>query len=82
MPRYFFHIIDGRDMRDEEGTELPDIYVAQSQAIYLTGEVLRDMGARFWDRGGWRLEVENDRAQILFVLHVLAEERSPPHAAF
>lgn len=49
MPRYFFHVIDGREIRDEEGTELPNIYVAQAEAICLCGEVLRDMGARFWN---------------------------------
>ena len=33
MPRYFFHVIDGTDVRDEDGTELPDVYVAQTEAI-------------------------------------------------
>lgn len=77
MPRYFFHIIDGRDVRDEDGTELADIYVAQTEAIRLSGELLRDMGGRFWDGTGWRLEVEDERAQVLFVLHFAAEERLP-----
>ena len=75
MPRYFFHIVDGRNVRDEEGTELPSIYVAQAEAIRLSGEVLRDMGVRFWDVTEWRLEVEDERARVLFVLHFSAEER-------
>ena len=81
MPRYFFHIIDGHDVRDELGTELPSIYVAQAEAICLCGEVLRDMGARFWNGTEWRLEVEDEQAQVLFVLHFSAEERlSQPDA--
>ena len=81
MPRYFFHVIDGREIRDEEGIELPNIYVAQAEAICLCGEVLRDMGARFWNGTEWRLEVEDEQAQVLFVLHFSAEERlSQPDA--
>jgi hypothetical protein len=29
--------------RDEDGTELPDFYAAQSEAIRMSGEILRDM---------------------------------------
>lgn len=75
MPRYFFHIMDGTAVRDEDGTELPDVYTAQAEAIRLSGEVLRDLGGRFWDGTAWRLEVEDERARVLFVLHFSAEER-------
>jgi hypothetical protein len=77
MPRYFFHVIDGTDVRDEDGTELPDIYVAQTEAIRLTGEILRDMGGRFWNGTEWRLEVSDQQGRVLFVLHFSAEERLP-----
>ena len=33
MPRYFFHVHDGRSFRDDTGTEFPDIYAAQAEAI-------------------------------------------------
>ena len=49
MPRYFFHVTDGSSVRDDEGTELPDIYTAQAEAIRMSGEILRDMGAKFWN---------------------------------
>lgn len=50
MPRYFFHVTDGYSIRDAEGTELPDIYAAQDQAIRTSGEILRDMGGRVLER--------------------------------
>ncbi len=75
MPRYFFHVIDGRNVRDEDGTELADISVAQAEAIRLTGEILRDMAGRFWDGTEWRLEVGDEQGQVLFVLRFSAEER-------
>ena len=75
MPRYFFHVYDGYSSLDQEGTEFPDIYTAQAQAIRTSGEILRDMGAKFWDGTAWRLEVADARGQVLFVLHFSAEER-------
>jgi hypothetical protein len=75
MPRYFFHVIDGYSTCDEEGTELPDIYAAQHMAIRASGEILRDMGATFWNGTEWKLEVADEHGQILFVLRFSAEER-------
>lgn len=75
MPRYFFDITDGRVSSDAEGTDLPDIYTAQAEAIRLSGEILRDMGARFWNGTEWMLTVSDERRRVLFVLRFSAEER-------
>ncbi len=32
MPRYFFHVHDGHEIRDEDGTELADLAEARAQA--------------------------------------------------
>jgi uncharacterized protein DUF6894 len=78
MPRYFFHVMDGYSARDTEGTELPDIYAAQDQAIRTSGEILRDMGAEFWNGTEWTLEVTDESDQILFVIRFSADERLDP----
>ena len=78
MPRYFFHVTDGYSIRDAEGTELPDIYAAQDQAIRTSGEILRDMGAEFWNGTEWALDVTDENGQILFALRFSAEERLDP----
>jgi len=75
MPRYFFHVYDGFSALDADGTELPDIYTAQAQAIRTAGEILRDMGGQFLNGTEWRMEVTDERAAILFVLRFSAEER-------
>jgi hypothetical protein len=75
MPRYFFHVHDGTESRDTEGTELRDIYTAQAEAIHLSGALLRDLGAKFWNGTEWRLEVADARGCALFVLRFSAEER-------
>ena len=74
MPRYFFNVFDGKDILDEEGTELTNIYVAQAQAIRMCGELLREMGVKFWDGTEWRMEVSDDKGAILFVLRFSAQE--------
>ena len=73
MPRYFFHVNDGDSVRDDEGTDLPGIYTAQAEAIRMSGEILRDMGAKFWHGTEWSLEVGDDRGEALFVLRFSAE---------
>ena len=75
MPRYFFHVHDGSSAPDTDGTELPDIYTAQAAAIRTSGEILREMGATFWDGTEWMLEIADARGQVLFVLRFSAEER-------
>jgi hypothetical protein len=78
MPRYFFNVHDGSSITDNEGTELPDIFAAQEQAILLSGELLREMGGKFWDGTEWSLEVADEAGRILFILRFSAEERIDP----
>ena len=75
MALFFFHVFDGTPNPDREGTELPDLYSAQTQAIRTSGELLRDMGARFWNGTEWRMEIADERDEVLFVLRFSAEER-------
>ena len=74
MPRYFFNVYDGYSSLDQDGTEFPDIYTAQNEAIRLSGEILREEGGRFWNGTEWRLEVTDVSGVVLFVLHFSAHE--------
>ena len=76
MPRYFFHVHDGSSIKDKEGTELPDIFAAQEEAIHLSGELLREMGGKFWNGEEWSLDVTDEAGRILFTLRFSAEERT------
>ena len=41
MPRYFFHVREGRDLnRDGEGQDFPDAEAARREAINLVREIL------------------------------------------
>jgi hypothetical protein len=75
VPRYFFNVQDGHSAPDLEGIELPDVYTAQAQAIRMSGEILRDMGAKFWNGTEWTMEVADAWGHALFVLRFSADER-------
>ena len=62
MPRYFFHVHDGSERPDTDGTDLAGMGQVRSDAVHLTGEILRDMGGRFWWLPEWRLT--NDVAWV------------------
>ena len=74
MPRYFFHVHDGTSDPDLEGTELPDVYVAQAEAIRMSGEIMRDLGDKFWTGDDWRLDVTDAEGRKLFAIHFSAED--------
>jgi hypothetical protein len=78
MPRYFFNVYDGQNIRDEDGMEFGDMYVARARAIRMSGETLCDMGLKFWDDTEWRLEVSDAKGNVLLVLRFSAEERALP----
>jgi hypothetical protein len=59
MPRYFFHVVDGLETRDTVGTVLADVPEARAEAIVVSGEMVRDLGPRFWANGAWQLRVED-----------------------
>ena len=74
MPRYFFHVHDGTSKRDDEGTDLPDIFAAQEEAIRMSGALLGEMGGTFWNGEEWSLEVSDEAGRLLFTLRFTAEE--------
>src|SRR5215218_8889949 len=49
MPRYFFHVIDGREIIDREGLELSGLKEVRAEAIRTAGAILRDEGDKFWN---------------------------------
>jgi uncharacterized protein DUF6894 len=63
MPRYFFHVIDGREIIDRVGTVLPSLGQARAEAIRTAGAILRDEGDEFWNGTEWRMNVTDAGGQ-------------------
>jgi hypothetical protein len=57
MARYYFHVHDGIDMPDDEGTDFVDDGAARAAAIVAAGEMLRDLGIKYWEHSDWSMEV-------------------------
>ena len=74
MPRYFFHVHDGSERPDTEGTDLAGMGQVRSEAVRLTGEILRDMGGRFWWLPEWRLTVTDETGAEVLGLRVSANQ--------
>jgi hypothetical protein len=78
VPRYFFHIRDGRDYPDDEGTELPDLAAVRTEALKASGEMLRDSKGRaeFWSGDDWTMNVTDEAGQPVLTLRFSGTEHS------
>lgn len=72
MPRYFFHLQDGTDIPDTEGTELAGTAQARAQAI-AAGEMIKHQGDVVWDGSEWRMHVVDEAGTPVFTLRFSAD---------
>jgi Domain of unknown function (DUF6894) len=74
MPRYFFHIYHYRAELDYEGEELPDKQAAWHEATVLAGQTSQSLDGKLQPDREWRMEVTDEFANPLYVLHINAEK--------
>ena len=75
MPRYFFHVIDGREIIDNDGTELLGLKEARAEAIRTAGAILRDEGDKFWNGEEWHMNVTDAAGQSVLKLRFSADDQ-------
>lgn len=68
MPRYFFHVADGDDFPDLQGTVLENDAAARMEAVRFSGHLLSDNPERFWSGQEWKMRVTDDSDLTLFEL--------------
>ena len=74
MHRYYFTVVDGLDVADAEGTELPDVAAVRREAIRYAGELLQDRSGEYlWAAQEWRMLVTDESGATILTLRVLAE---------
>jgi hypothetical protein len=73
LPRFHFHIQDGRSLPDREGTDLEDLPAARLEAIRTAGRLLEDDPGEFWDSGEWKMVVTDAQGEPLFTLAFYAQ---------
>ena len=74
MPRFFFHVIDGKLVVDTEGTECAGMAEVREQAITTAGEILRDAAARFGSGTEWHMHVTDADQNTVLRLRFSADE--------
>ena len=68
LPRYFFHIVDGRTVRDEEGQDFPGLEEARAEAIGGARSIKREA---HWEGRlplNERIEVADENGTVLFTV--------------
>ena len=73
MPRYFFNVYHERSQLDQEGEELPDRHAAWKEATVTAGRMMQDIDGKLQPGREWRLEVTDEFANPLYVIHVNVE---------
>lgn len=74
MPRYFFHVHHERHELDDIGEELPDKNAAWEEATKTAGQILQGLDGRLTPKRDWTMEVTDEFANVLFRLHISAEQ--------
>jgi hypothetical protein len=74
MPKYFFNVYHERAEIDREGEELPDKFAAWKEATVTAGQILQDLDGRFRPGREWRMEVTDESANALYVIHIHADK--------
>lgn len=81
MPRYFFHVADGQDLPDLQGTMLPGLAAARAEALKYTGTLLREIGEGFWTGEQWTMTVTDEEGLVMFTLMLMAINASSTNAS-
>jgi hypothetical protein len=73
VPRYFFHVRDSGEFIDREGVVLAGPDEARSRAVVASGEMLKDLGGRFWNDAEWLMWVTDERGATVCALRFSAQ---------
>ena len=73
MPRYYFHVHHDGHQPDDEGEELADHHAAWQEATVTAGRILQGIDGKLRPGHDWRMEVTDEFANSLYVLHISAE---------
>ena len=73
MPRYFFHVSDDSDIRDDHGIVLPSERAAKHHGVKMLGRILNEDPRAFWASGHVRVLATTNDGTPLFTLEITAK---------
>ena len=68
VPRYFFHVADGDNYTDLQGTVLENDAAARREAVRFSGQLLSSKPDQSWSGQEWKIRVTDDTDLTLFEL--------------
>lgn len=73
MPRYYFHVLNGKMLIDDVGMEIADGEAVKSEAVKYTGTILSsEQPTDIWKGIAWQMKVTDapspDEGQTYFTL--------------
>ena len=71
MPRYFISLVNGEEVVDNEGRELPDLEAARRSALKAAGEIVADEMAQGREKIRLTLIIESEARERLLDLPVV-----------
>jgi hypothetical protein len=74
MPRYFFNVIDGEFLVDDDGTDCANMKAARNQAITTADAILRDKGGRYPVGEEWQMYVTDEGQKTVLKLRFSVDE--------
>lgn len=78
VTRYFFHTTNGKRTTDAEGIDLPNASAAQTTAIKLAGELLKDAPDLLQETTDLKVDVTDSNGCVLFAVLVTVSNRATP----
>lgn len=81
MPLFYFNVHDGADLPDPDGVDLPDLDAARQEAVRRTALVLAGNNTRLLSDADWRLDITDERGNVLYWIDVAAESVSDAQGA-
>lgn len=74
MPRYFFHVVNGDFIPDNEGMEIAEVDRVKDEAVRIAGDMIRDQGLKLWKTGRYDMYVVDERNKTQLKLSFEAED--------
>lgn len=74
MPRYFFHVMDGRAIIDKEGTELPGPSEMRRHALETAGQIVSNQDSGLSQGWPWQMTVVDESDKTVYALWFEARE--------
>jgi hypothetical protein len=73
VARYFFNVVDGKLLADEDGTECSGMDDVRAKTIEFAGAMIRDLGGQLPHKGEWQMHVTDSSKTTVYKLRFSEE---------